>query len=432
MKLKWRAWSLAVLCGLAVGSLPATGLAQEKELKIGYQKHPIQEASIAMFEKWGKANGVKITRVPNAYGVYVEKMTASLTSSSGQYDIIWHNDDWGQLWKKLLEPTDGIAGMNLVAKEPVDAAFLNDDGKPTVVPMVHTVGTFFYRADLLKPSEVPTTWDELVKTSERLQKEGKVKWGFVGGMAMNHTWFTMFWTMWGNQCDIFNPTYSRDNAKLAAAGWAPQVGEPCQREAVEFWWDAMNKYKFSPPAMPSYGRDEANAIFMAGDAAFTVADSTLHGLFSDPAKSKVAGKIAMAPQPMGPRRKRPFAWNDIWGWAIPKNTSAAGKALAAQALAAMLADSEGQVALWKATGGPPPNISLWKQIEASDPVFRQLKHAVFDQDTAAHGAYYFAQWPAVHKAYSDAVIAAVTGPREKIGETLKASVQKVHDAAVAQ
>jgi ABC-type glycerol-3-phosphate transport system substrate-binding protein len=313
-----------------------------------------------------------------------------------------------------------------------DAAFLNDDGKPTVVPMVHTVGAFFYRTDLVKPNEVPATWNQLIKTSERLQKEGKVKWGYVGGMAMNHTWFTMLWAMLSNQCDIFKPTYSRDNAKLAAAGWAPELGEPCQREVVELWWDAMNKYKISPPAMPSYGRDEANAIFMAGDAAFTVADSTLYGLFSDPEKSKVSGKIAMAPQPTGPRRKKHFAWNDIWGWAIPKNISAERKALAAQALSAMLKDTEGQIQLWKSTGGPPPNISLWKQLESTDPVFRQLKHAVFDQDTAAHGAYYFAQWPAVHKAYSDAVIAAVTGPREKIGDTLKANIQKVHDAAVAQ
>src|SRR5215831_7255993 len=65
--------------------------AQVKELKIGYQPSPIQDASIAMFETWGAKNGVKIVKVPNSYGVYVEKMTASLTSNSDQYDVIWHN-----------------------------------------------------------------------------------------------------------------------------------------------------------------------------------------------------------------------------------------------------------------------------------------------------------------------------------------------------
>ena len=83
--------------------------AQVKELRIGYQPSPIQDASIAMFETWGAKKGIKIVKVPNSYGVYVEKMTASLTSNSDQYDVIWHNDDWGQLWEKWLEPTDDVA-----------------------------------------------------------------------------------------------------------------------------------------------------------------------------------------------------------------------------------------------------------------------------------------------------------------------------------
>jgi len=91
--------------------------AQEvKELRIGYQPNPIQDASIAMMETWGTKHGVKIVKIPNSYGVYVEKMTASLTSGSDQYDVIWHNDDWGQLWAHLLEPTDDIDGLKYADK----------------------------------------------------------------------------------------------------------------------------------------------------------------------------------------------------------------------------------------------------------------------------------------------------------------------------
>ena len=57
--------------------------------------------------------------------------------------------------------------------------------------MAHTVGTFFYRSDIVKPEEVPKTFDELVTVSQRLQKEGKAKWGYVGGMTMNNTWFSL-------------------------------------------------------------------------------------------------------------------------------------------------------------------------------------------------------------------------------------------------
>ena len=109
------------LTALAVGLL-ATGAAQAqvKELRIGYQPSPLQDASVAMFETWGAKNGVKIVKVPNSYGVYVEKMTASLTSNSDQYDVIWHNDDWGQTWAHLLEPTDDIAANKFADKWSMD------------------------------------------------------------------------------------------------------------------------------------------------------------------------------------------------------------------------------------------------------------------------------------------------------------------------
>src|SRR5262245_30780700 len=95
-------WAVAA----AAAMVASMAHAQVKELRIGYQPSPIQDTSIAMFEAWGAKNGVKIVKVPNSYGVYVEKMTASLTSNSDQYDVIWHNDDWGQTWAHLLEPTD--------------------------------------------------------------------------------------------------------------------------------------------------------------------------------------------------------------------------------------------------------------------------------------------------------------------------------------
>src|SRR3982074_781926 len=113
-------WAMAATAAMVVAAGGAS--AQVTELRIGYQPSPIQDASIAMFETWGAKNGVKIIKVPNSYGVYVEKMTASLTSNSDQYDVIWHNDDWGQTWAHLLELTDAIAANTLAEKwglEPI-------------------------------------------------------------------------------------------------------------------------------------------------------------------------------------------------------------------------------------------------------------------------------------------------------------------------
>src|SRR5882672_5931405 len=137
---KWVLAGAAVLllfAGASVAQAP-------KEIRVGYQPNPIQDASIAMMEKWGALHGVKITKVPNSYGVYVQKMTASLTSGSDQYDVIWHNDDWGQLWAHLLERMDDVPGLKYADPWGVNPIIFNNaQGQTTVVPMGHTFGVFF-------------------------------------------------------------------------------------------------------------------------------------------------------------------------------------------------------------------------------------------------------------------------------------------------
>src|SRR5262249_19723801 len=161
----------------------------------------------------------------------------------------------------------------------------------------------FYRSDLVPAAEVPKILAALVEASKKLQAANKVKFGYVGGMSMNNSWFTYFWSMWANNCDVLMPFYERDNKVLAANGRKSSRDQPCMKETVEYWWDAINPHKISPRGMPAYDRNEANAVFMAGDAAFTVADTLWWGTFNDPAKSKIAGKIAAAPFPLGPNRK---------------------------------------------------------------------------------------------------------------------------------
>lgn len=71
----------------------------------------------------------------------------------------------------------------------------------------------------------------------------------------------------------------------------------------------------------------------------------------------------------------------------------------------------------------------WEEIAKQDPVFEKLQEVVFDVSGKTHSAYYFPQWPAVHKAYSDGVITALTGSRDDIPRNLEAAAQLVHRAA---
>ena len=428
-----RLWPLRTLlaCAVLVAAAAAGGtIAAAKELRIAYlSEDPAQEANMAILEKWAWAKGITLVKYPIGADRFVEVVAATLSEGDNQFDIIWHDDDRGRQWLEWLEPVDDVPGMETVARKPLDA-FIDGDGKATAVPMAHTVGVFVYRTDLVSEEEVPRSLEDLVAVSKRLQGEGKVKWGYVGGMTLNQTWFTQWWSMWSNNCDIFRPIYERDNEVLEKNGWQPAIAEPCHQEVMEFWWDALHADQISPKAMTSYGRDDANTIFMAGDAAFTVVDSTDIVRFNDPEVSKVAGKLGLARFPKGPRRNTPVAWNEIWGWAIPKAAPAERKALAKELLGAMLTDVDDQVEQWRVSGSPPPNQKAWDRIAEADPLFEQLKHAVLDLKPPMHAVYYVPNWPAVHEAYSEVSIKALTGQREDIPEVLKQGVAQIRNAVV--
>lgn len=408
--------------------LPRPARAQQMELKIGYMPHPIHENSIKWMKVWAAEHKVTLTLVPTSYEVYVEKMTANLTSRGGQYDIIWHNDDWGQLWGRYLEPVD-IPAIKKMSRFLYEPPFVWE-GKDTGVAFVETIGTFFYRTDLIKESEFPKSWDELVKLGQRLQKDGKVKWGFTGGMKYPHGWFTFFWSIWANGGDLLLPLHERRNEELAKHGWKAAIAEPEAVQAVEFWWDAIKTHKIIPPGQPGYSRDDANAIFMAGDAAITMADTTLYGKFNDPKQSKVAGRISVASFPMGPRaRFKSIAWRDAWAWAIPIHVDAGKKKVAKELLNWINLSHDAQVDLWKATGGFPPNEEVQKELIKTDPVFRKFRAATVESEKIIHGAFYFARWPEFFATGIDHMVRAVTGPRDQIKATLAEGAKKMSEIA---
>jgi ABC-type glycerol-3-phosphate transport system substrate-binding protein len=417
-----------LLAGALATSAVATPARAEITLNICYINHPVQVANVAILEKWAAKQGVKLNKTVASYAVYLPKTMQMLTSgTSDQCDIIWNNDDWGQDLAPYLEPVDDVPNALNVEKGQLEP-FYNADGKTTAVSMTTTSGILFYRTDLISEAELPKTWDDLVKISQKLQSEKKVKWGYVGGMSYTNSYFSFWWTLWNNGCDIYDPAYERDNKKLAAAGWKPMIDSACQLQAAQFWWDALNDKKISPPGMTTYSRDEANAIFQAGDAAFTVADTTFLGTFNNKDKSSVAGKVGIARFPVGPMNKGIRTWIDVWAWSIPKAIPADRKAAAKKLLGAMLGDADGQIEQWNQTGGPPPNNKVWPELAKNDAGWRKLYDIIFKADHV-HDAYYFRNFASVHKMYSDALIRAMKGNRADIAQTLKASVDAIHNGA---
>ena len=181
--------------------------------------------------------------------------------------------------------------------------------------------------------------------------------------------------------------------------------------------------------MPAYDRNEANAVFMSGDAAFTVADSLWWGTFNDPAKSKIAGKVGAARFPVGPATAKTVRLGRHLGLGDPEVDLG-------RAQGARQADAGGHD---DGRGRPDQVVEGDRRAAAQHAVLAQDRGAgsvheaaegvVLDMPDKVRGAYYFPQWPAVHKAFNDTVTKAVTGKREDIAKVLAEGAPLVSKAA---
>ncbi|OYY58788.1 MAG: hypothetical protein B7Y61_24385 [Rhizobiales bacterium 35-66-30] len=132
--------------GLAAGlsALAPSAASATTDLTICYMNHPVQTANLAILEKWAKKQDINLTKTPMSYSIYLPKITQMLASNStGQCDIIWHNDDWGQDWAQYLVSTADIPEIKNVAEGQLEP-FFNEKGQPTTVPMATTAGIFFH------------------------------------------------------------------------------------------------------------------------------------------------------------------------------------------------------------------------------------------------------------------------------------------------
>jgi ABC-type glycerol-3-phosphate transport system substrate-binding protein len=269
------------------------------------------------------------------------------------------------------------------------------------------------------------TWAQFIERVMKLQRDGKVKWGFVGGMKYPHTWFTWLWSAWSNNADIYLPKWERDNKVLADNGWKSGLRDREWRETAEFWWDNIYTRKICPPGLPGYTRTDADAIFMAGEAAAVAQDTTLFGDYTDRSKSKIFDRVGFAGFPIGPSADKRFAWQAPWGFAIPKNADPRKKEVAKEALLWLLTDEESQARIWSETGGLPANTDVVRALEQSDPIFRRVKAATIGAPRRVLPAYYFPQWPEAHSVLSDGLGRLITSRREDIPRILAETADRL-------
>jgi ABC-type glycerol-3-phosphate transport system substrate-binding protein len=399
----------------ALGVRPAG--AQPKALTVAYMPHPILNSQIDWMRKGATQLGIDIDAPAIAYVDYVQAMTAQFLGPRNRYHIIWNNDDWGQLFGPFLDPLDEV--KQTWAEDR--AGMMRWNRKPTAALAVLTAGVMFYRRDIVAENELPKTFDELVEASKKAQSKG-VKWGIMGGSGFPHLWFTLLWSLWSNNADLFLPFGARTWEQLDKGSWTPGVTEKEFIETVQWWWDAVHTHKIAPPSIASGAtRTDTDAMFMQGDVAFAFQDSTLLQTYRSREKSKVADNVGFTGFPSGPHNKKGrMAWADPWSWSVPKNNPADAKKRAKELLNWLASNKEAQKEVWSKVGGIPTHVEVQKELIRTDAEYKRLHELTVASPQLIHSAYYWPLWPEIHSLTSKAFTQALTGPREKIPEVMTA------------
>lgn len=262
---------------------------------------------------------VNIAEFP--YDNLFEKELIDLTAATGAYDLIMLDDPWfprfaaNQLLTDLtpLFQTQGKAGADddfirssiALCKHPYET------GATFALPYVGNSQLFFYRKDLFEKYNLkePASWDDVLtaaKTIDERERTGSPAGGRVYGYVMR--------AARGNSAVTdFMPIFWSFGAEMFDGEGRPAVNSKEGIEALKFM---LELGKYTPNGYASFNASEVSAHLLQGTAAMSINWPAWISAFSDPEKSKVAGKMNFAVMPGEKAEGRAEIGN--WLIAIPR------------------------------------------------------------------------------------------------------------------
>lgn len=234
---------------------------------------------------------LKIQTVVLPYASLFEKELLEVTFAAGSYDVMMMDDPWfprlaGQ--EKLApldrEPDpDFIPACIAICREPYGT------GKLYALPYVGNSQLFFYRRDLYEKYKLPEpkTWNDVLAAARTIgageKGAGRQIYGYVmraaQGNAVVADYMPLFWAFGGEMFDTAGNATVNTPESLAALHFMIELG------------------KYAPPAYVSFNADEVSAHLLQATAAQSINWPAWIPAMDDPAKSRVAGKIAYAALP---------------------------------------------------------------------------------------------------------------------------------------
>jgi multiple sugar transport system substrate-binding protein len=236
--------------------------------------------------------------------------TSSFLLGNSPYDLVYMDIVWTPKFAAagwLTDITERVSTADLEPYLEEDIAGGTYEDKLYRLPFRSDAGMLYYRQDLLEQAgyEPPETFEELLKISQDLQKQGLAEWGYVWQGKQYEGLAAMFVEiLQGSGAFWVNP----DTLEVG-------LDKPEAINAAKFLHTAIAD-KISPPGVTNYEEEEARLIFENGKTVFM---RNWPYVYSLALESDIAGKYNIKPM-VHATGKSSGACLGGWGLGIAKSS----------------------------------------------------------------------------------------------------------------
>ncbi|MBL9057914.1 MAG: sugar ABC transporter substrate-binding protein [Rhodobacteraceae bacterium] len=374
------ALALATGLGFATAALADgefAGVTIEAKL-IGGQQY---EALYGRIAEWEKATGAKVSIISQKNHFELDKeYKADIAAGTTAWCVGSNHSSFAPQYPDLFTDLTPLVAADTVAGfVPANIAAATIGGKLTMLPRAQfDVSALYYQKSLY--------------TDPAKAEAFKAKFGY--DLAPPETWDqfrdqAMFFaappnfygTQYAGKDEAINGRFYElvvaNGGKMFNDDFTPAFNSPAGKEALQ-WFVDLYKAGAVPPGTTNYLWDDLGNGFASGTIALNLDWPGWSGFFNDPAASKVAGNVGVAPAPKGSAGVR-TGWSGFHGFSV---TEACANKEAAASLVDFLTNEDSQK-LESSAGPLPSRTAVWDYVleQAKDDPYKSEVLAAF-QETA--------------------------------------------------
>lgn len=347
------ALAVAGATGAAFAEGEFAGVTVEAKL-IGGQQY---EALYARIPEWEAATGAKVVIISSKNHFELDKeFKSDIAAGTTSWCVGSNHSSFTPQYPALFTDLSALVPADVIGEfVPANIAAATVDGKLTMLPRAQfDVSALYYQKSLYAdPAKaeafkaaygydlaVPETWDQFRDQAKFFAAPPNFYGTQYAGKdeAINGRFYELVVANGGR---MFNDDFT------------PAFNSPAGKEALQWFVDLYDAGAV-PPGTTNYLWDDLGAGFASGTIALNLDWPGWAGYFNDPAASKVAGNVGVAPAPKGSAGVR-TGWSGFHGFSV---TEACATKEAAASLVQFLTNEESQI-LESSAGPLPTRTAVW-------------------------------------------------------------------------